>query len=129
MGTWSKGTLFTGHEVSVYFIGCNVIIAFISCTSDEENILKANQNARRPQEISHCAQRGLFLNQAQPIPPPHTHNIYPLPIPLPKQEDHWSSSSHESIQKNALFQHSKALGTTFNHGVKYVKVNEGSSFI
>ena len=27
MGTWSKGTLFTGHETSIYFVSCNVFIA------------------------------------------------------------------------------------------------------
>ena len=36
MVTWSKGALFTGHEASIYFVGCNVNIAFIRSTSDEE---------------------------------------------------------------------------------------------
>ena len=40
MGTWSKGTLFTGHEASVYFIGWNVIIALTSSTSYEETVWK-----------------------------------------------------------------------------------------
>ena len=31
-----KVPFFTGHEASIYFVGCNVIIAFISSTSDEE---------------------------------------------------------------------------------------------
>ena len=59
MGDWSKGTLFSGQEASIYFVGCNVSIAFISCTSDEE-ILIANHNDRRPLLVSHCPQHILF---------------------------------------------------------------------
>ena len=128
MGTCSKGTLFTGHEASVYFVGCNVIIAFVSSTSDEETFWKQTRMTVALKWFLTVLSVA-FSESGTTFTPTPRHNLYPLPIPLPKKEDHRSSSSHESSQKNALFQHSKALGTTFNHGVKYVKVNEGSSFI